>query len=78
MSGSLPLGCEVIQFGETNSTVLGEEVTMSYKTGPMLLVPGSQIVNPDLVLGSGPPVGEVSQTSIPPSTVLGCGVLEHN
>ncbi len=51
---------------------------MSYKTRPMLLVPGSQIVNPDLVLGSGPPVGEVSQTSIPPSTVLGCGVLEHN
>ncbi len=77
MSRSIPLGCEVSQFGETNSTVLGEEV-MSCQTWPMLLVPGSQIVNPDLVLGSRPPVGEVSQTSVPPSTVLGCGFLDHN
>ncbi len=78
VSGSLPLGCEVSQFGESNSTVLGEEVTISCKTGPMLLVPGFQIVNPDLVLGSGPPVGEVSLTSMPPSTVLGCEILDHN
>ncbi len=78
VSGSLALGCEVSQFGETNFTVLGKEVTMSCKTGPMLLVLVSQIVNPDLVLGSRLPVGKVSQTSMPPSTVLGCGVLDHN
>ncbi len=36
----------------------------------MSLVLGSQIVNPDLILGSGPPVGEVNQTSVLPSTVL--------